>query len=122
MQNENTNQILKSVVSAMNIHLSDSHISTSHRLNQPSKWQQGKPQQHPPIIVRLSYRDKRNEIFRKRELLENNPTIKSIFGNSHVNITENLTKHRKLLLDSTKLAKKKTQFQVLVAISGSYSN
>jgi len=53
-----------------------------------------------------------------KKLRENNPTTKSIFGNFHVNITENLTKHRKILFDSTKLAKKELNFRYLWASQG----
>ena len=32
MRNENTNQIVKTVAKALNVHVTDEHISTSHRL------------------------------------------------------------------------------------------
>ena len=73
MKNENTNQIIKTVAKILNATLEDNHTSTSHRLikigNNSSTAQQNRTNadnQHPPITVRFSNRDKRNEIFRRR--------------------------------------------------------
>ena len=102
MNNESTNEIVKSVAKALNVDLDESHISTSHRIAQPKsdRQQQRKPNQSPPIIVRFPNRDKRNEIFRKKKMLRSNPSINSTFGNVYVNITENLTKRRRTLFNT----------------------
>jgi len=105
----------------MNVHLNKSHISTSHRLNLPPRnvrQQRGKQKQHPSIIVRFSNRDKQNELYKKKSLLETNPIIKSTFGNSHVSLNENLSSHRKMLLSAAKLAKHKLNFRYLWASQG----
>ena len=78
MRNENTNQIVKTVAKALNVQLCERHISTSHRPTQ----HQNQTRQYPPIIVRFSNRDKRNEIFRKWKILQANQYIKSTFGNA----------------------------------------
>ena len=58
--NESTNQVVKTLAKHLNVHLDESHISTSHRL--ATKPDSKKPS---PIIVRFANRDKKNEIFGK---------------------------------------------------------
>ena len=93
MRNESTNQIVESVAKALNVQLDERHISTSHRLLKPQN--QKETRQYPPIIVRFSNRDKRNEIFRKRKILQANQHIISTFGKANLQITENLTTYKK---------------------------
>ena len=93
MRNESTNQIVKSAAKALNVQLDERHISTSHRLLKPQN--QKETRQYPPIIVRFSNRDKRNEIFRKRKILQTNQHIVSTFGKANLKITENLTTYKK---------------------------
>ena len=114
MRNENTNQIVKTVAKALNVQLDERHISTSHRLSKPQN--QKETRQYPPIIVRFSNRDKRNEIFRKRQSIlkiNANQYIKSTFGNANLKITENLTWYKKTLFDTTKLANQDLHYKFL---------
>ena len=60
--NESTNQVVKTLAKHLNVHLDESHISTSHRL--PTKPDSKKP---PPFIVRFANRDKKKEIFGKEK-------------------------------------------------------
>ena len=120
MNNESTNEIVKSVAKALNVDLDEIQISTSHRLAQPKRdrQQQSKSYQSPPIIVRFSDRDKRNEIFRKKKMLRSNPSVNLTFGYVYVNITENLTKRRKTLFNTAKLAKRDLQLRFLWTSQG----
>ena len=120
MNHESTNEIVKSVAKALNVDLDENQISTSHCIAQPKRdrQQQRKSNQSPPIIVRFSNRDKRNEIFRKKKMLRSNPSVNSTFGNVYVNITENLTKRRKTLFNTAKLAKRDLHFGFLWTSQG----
>ena len=88
--NESTNQVVKTLAKHLNVHLDESHISTSHRL--ATKLDGKKP---PPIIVRFTNRDKKNEIFGKRKMLLSNSMISSNFESDIVTIQENLTVYKK---------------------------
>ena len=91
-RNDISSQILQTVVAkSLNVLLDESHTSTSHRLSQSDKTsaagypitqqQQGRiktRQQPPPIIVQFTDRDKRNQIFRRKILLNGNNAIKSV--------------------------------------------
>ena len=116
MRNENTNQIVKTVAKALNVQLGERHISTSHRLSKPQN--QKETRQYPPIIVRFSNRDKRNEIFRKRKNLQANQYIESTFGNANLKITENLTRYKKTLFDTAKLANQDLHYKFLWTSQG----
>ena len=74
---------------------------------------------HPPIIVRFSNRDKRNELFSKRRLLKEKPqcTI-SAFGSSQISLHENLTAYRKSLFRAAKDAKEFLKFKFLWTSQG----
>jgi len=80
----------------MDVRLSESRISTSHRLLVSQKVKNKSPVrkgndllQHPPIIVRFSIRDKRNELLAKRKMLSSATTdLKSAFGVSTITIRE----------------------------------
>ena len=84
--NESTNQVIKTLAKHLNVHLNESHISTLHRL--ATKPDSKKP---PPIIVRFANRDKKNEIFGKRKMLQSNSMISFNFESDKITIQENLT-------------------------------
>ena len=103
-RNENTNHITKTVAKCLNVELDDSHISTSHRLFQNSNNFSGtssSPNQQnrknvrisskpPPIIVRFTSRDKRNNLFKRRKMLQMNSELAAIFGSaSKITFKEN---------------------------------
>ena len=102
----------------LNVQLDERHISTSHRLKQ----NQEDTRQHPPIIVRFTNRDKRNEIFRKRKMLQTNlftrKSIKSSFGNANLKITENLTRYKKSFINTAKLANQHLHYTFLWTSQG----
>ena len=91
-KNDIPSQIIETVVAkSLNVLLDESHILTSHRLSQSdttfaagnpiTQQQQGRIKtrhQSPPIIVRFTDRDKRNQIFRRKILLNGNNAIKSV--------------------------------------------
>ena len=139
-QNENTNAIVKKVAESLKVKLDDKDISTSHRLypnnkvidNRPSKRQnadqfayknstQTKAElnldEHSPIIVRFSNRDKRNELFAKRRTLKSsvNSTSTDNQNTMSINFTlrENLTKYRKMLFNEAKKFKLSMKYQFL---------
>ena len=83
MKNENTNHIVKTVAKMLNVKVEDEHISTSHRLavavqktvlQKDEKKHSAQPP--PPIIVRFSNHDKRNEMSRQK----NSFRTKSIYS------------------------------------------
>jgi len=116
---ENTNKIVKQVATKLKVNLDDSHISTSHRLAEVNRTES--KDQHPPIIVRFSNRDKRNEIFRKRKVLR--PISSSSHSNSlakenKIEIHENLTSKRKLLLKEANKVKRNLNYQFLWTSQG----
>ena len=94
IRNKNTNHITKTVAKCLNVELDDSHISTSHRLYQNSNNFSGasnSPNQQnrknirirskpPPIIVRFTNCDKRNDLFRRRKMFQMNSELDAIFG------------------------------------------
>ena len=108
-RDENTNEIVKSVVSSLNVRFDDQQISTSHQLADSYKKIQGSQatEQPPPIIVRFANRYKRNEIYKKRKLLKLNCKTEPMSHNSSPNITiqENLTPLRKSIYKAAKQAK-----------------
>ena len=118
MRNESTNQIVKTVVQTLNVQLDERHISTSHWLKQ----NQEDTRQHPPIIVQFTNRDKRNEIFRKQKMLQTNQftreSMKSTFGNANLKTTENLTRYRKTLFNTAKLASQHLHYKFLWTFQG----
>ena len=96
---ENTNEIVQKVARELNVKVSESDISTSHRL--PLGMLNDK-NHHPPIIVRFSNQDKRNEVFRKRHAIKPHANPSSNLSSPNViprdfAIRENLTKFRKQL-------------------------
>ena len=128
MRNENTNQIVKTVAKALNVHVTDEHISTSHRLPVTSATPKLNSSQHQnrqdftkvpaPIIVRFSNRDKRNERFHNKKKLRYNPTCYLAFGNAKPQIRENLTSYRKMLYNEARLAKRDLNFRFLWTSQG----
>ena len=101
---ENTNHITKTVAKCLNVELDDSHISTSHRLfhnsnnfsgtsnspNQQNRKNIRIPSKPPPIIVRFTNRDKRNDLFRRRKMFQTNSELDAIFGSaSKITFKEN---------------------------------
>ena len=111
--NESTNQVVKTLAKHLNVHLDESHISTSHRLAMKPD---GK--RPPPIIVRFSNRDKKNEIFGKRKMLHSNSMISSNFESDKVSIQENLTIYKKMLFNQAKLAKQYLNFSFVWTSQG----
>ena len=97
--NESTNQFVKTLAKHLNVHPDESHISTSHRL--VTKADSKKPL---PIIVRFANRDKKNEIFGKRKMLQSNSLISSNFKSDTITIQENLTVYKKNAFYSSKIA------------------
>ena len=114
-RDKNTNEIVKSVVSSLNVRLDDHQISTSHRLAGSYKKVQGNQatKQSPPIIVRFANRDKRNEIYMKRKLLKSNGKTEPMSQNSSPNVTiqENLTPLRISIYRAAKQAKAALNFK-----------
>ena len=121
-RDENTNEIVKSVVSSLNVRLDDHHISTSHRLAGSYKKIQGNQatEQPPPIIVRFANSDKRNEIYKERKLLKLNCKTDPMSHNSSPNITiqENLTPLRKSIYKAAKQAKAALNFLICFDLPG----
>ena len=121
-QNENSNQIVRKMASLLAVTLDESQISTSHRLKMPQNpdlRMHAHKNSHPPIIVRFSNRDTRNELFAKRRLLKEKPqsTI-SAFGSSQISIHKNLTAYRKSLFCAAKDAKEFLKFKFLWTSQG----
>ena len=121
IRNENTNHITKTVAKCLNVELENSHISTSHRPFQNSNNFSGissSPNQQnckniripfkpPPIIVRFTNRDKRNDLFRRRKMLQMNSELAAIFGSaSKITFKENLRVNRKMVYDAAVDAKR----------------
>ena len=89
IRNENSNHITKTVAKCLNVELDDSHISTSHCLflnpnnfsgtsnspNQQNRKNIRVPSKPPPIIVRFTNRDERNDLFRRRKMLQANSEL-----------------------------------------------
>ena len=97
-ENENTNEIVKEVAKSLDINLEDQVISTSHRLFDHKPRNEREPgqandkrNQYPPIIVRFSNRDKRNELYSKRWKIKDKLTAKSSCVPPNLTIRENLT-------------------------------
>ena len=112
---ENTNEIVQKVARELNVKVSESDISTSHRL--PLGMLNDK-NYHPPIIVRFSNRDKRNEVFRKRHAIKPhaNPSSNSSSPNvipRDFAIRENLTKFRKQLFREATKLKQELKYEFL---------
>ena len=108
---ENTNEIVQKVARELNVKVSESDISTSHRL--PLGMLNDK-NHHPPIIVRFSNRDKRNEVFRKRLAIKPHPSSNSSSPNvipKDFAIRENLTKFRKQLFREAAKLKQKLKYE-----------
>jgi len=124
---DNTNQIVHKVAKIMDVRLSESQISTSHRLLVSQKVKNKSPVrkgndylQHPSIIVQFSNRDKRNELLAKRKMLSSATTdLKSAFGVSTIiTIRENLTPKRNVLYNAANVVKKQQNFQFLWTSQG----
>ena len=93
IRNENTNHITKTVAKCLNVELNDSHIFTSHCLFQNSNNFSGTsnspnqqnrkniciPFKPPLIIVRFTNRDTKNDLFRRRIMLQMNSELDAIF-------------------------------------------
>ena len=111
---KNTNEIVTSVVSSLNVRLDDNQISTSHRLTGSYKKFQGNQvtEQPPPNTVRFANRDKRNEIYEKRKLLKLNYKTEPMSHNSSPNIAiqKNLTPLRKSIYKAANQAKAALNF------------
>ena len=123
-RDKNTNEIVTSVVSSLNVRLDDNQISTSHRLADSYKKFQGNQvtEQPPPIIVRFANRDKRNEIYEKRKLLKLIYKTEPMSHNSSPNITiqENLTPLRKSIYKAAKQAKAALNFKFAWTSQGKF--
>ena len=63
----------------------------------PSHYKQN---QCPPVFVRFSNRDKRNKLYIENWKIKEKKTTNFKFNN--LAVVENLTKHRKMLLNKTK--------------------
>ena len=122
-KNENTNEIVKKVAKQLNVSLISNDISTSHRLFNTNSYSgnftKTEKNRHPPIIVRFSNRDKRNEIFNQRQKFRENSPSNSDNSNhnnlipKNVTIRENLTKYRKFLYAEANKVKNKLRYQFL---------
>ena len=112
---------MKKVASLLKVNLEDSEISTSHRLfdatdlSRPNNItnSQNSPNQIPPIIVRFINRDKRNETYTKRKLLNPKANSSPVIREGKIEIQENLTKKRKQLLNEAKKAKRSLYYKFL---------
>jgi len=126
MQKENTNQIVKTIAKCLDVPLHDVNISTSNRMplmskNRPisnpiyrkQKSNSKSIRQHPPLIVRFSNRDKRNEIFKRKMMLINNEELNSVFGFRNITINENLTDYRCMLYDAAIETKRNWDYKFL---------
>ena len=111
--NESTNQVVKTLAKHLNVHLDESHISTSHQL--ATKPDSKKP---PPIIVCFANRDKKSENFGKRKMLQSNSMISSNFESDKITIQENLTVYKKMLFNQVKLAKQYLNFSFVWTSQG----
>ena len=101
-ENENTDEIDKEVAKSLDVNLEDYVISPSHRLFDYKPRNEREPEQandkrnqYPPIIVRFSNRDKRNELYSKRWKIKDKLTAKSSCVPPNFAIRENLTERRK---------------------------
>ena len=75
--------------------------------------------QHPAIIVRFSNRDKRNELYGKRKLLNKIQSDKINSSLASTQIREkNLTAYRKMLLNEVVKAKKLLNFKFILTSQG----
>ena len=123
-RDENTNEIVESVVSSLNVRLDDHQISTLHRLASSYKKVQGNQatEQPPTIIVRFANRDKPNEIHKKRKLLKLNCKTEPMSHNSSPNITiqENLIPRRKSTYKAAKQAKATLNFKFAWTSQGKF--
>ena len=124
-ENENTNEIVKEVAKSLDINLEDQVISTSHRLFDHKPRNEREPgqandkrNQHPPIIVRFSNRDKRNELYSKRWKIKDKLTTKSSCVPPTLAIRENLTERRKYLLNEAMKVKLDLKFRFLSTFQG----
>ena len=118
--NSNKTIATKTVAKILNVTLKDNHISTSHQLiqtgNNSSTAQLNRTNadiQYPPIIVRFSNRDKRNEIFRRRSFLWDNAEVKACFASQNIALKENLTDYGKMLYEAAHQAKHDLKFKFL---------
>ena len=104
----------------LNVSVISYDISTSHRLFNTNSYSSNSTKteknQHPPIIVRFSNRDKRNEIFNQRQKFrENLPKTSDSSNHNNLipkNVTnrENLTKYRRFLYAEANKVKNKLCF------------
>ena len=131
-KNENTRRIVKDLAISLNVKLDDTHISTCHRMPplQTPKSTKRKSHtgtsrsgnissaQHPAIIVRFSNRDKRNELYGKRKLLNKIKCGKINSSLDSTQIRENLTAYRKMLLNEAVKAKKLLNFKFIWTSQG----
>ena len=108
--------------------MDDSHISISHCLFQNSNNFPGTsnspnqqnckniriPFKFPPIFVRFTNRDKKNDLFRRRKMLQMNNELDGIFlSSSKITFKENLTVNRKMLYDAAVDAKRDLNYKFL---------
>lgn len=119
-KNEDTNKIVLKVAEELKVRISDKDISTSHRLfnNASSQLTQNleSTDQYPPIIVRFTNRDKRNELFTKRPKVNSRsarPSFNSNMNSPKFVLKENLTKFRKNLLTEAKKLQQSLDFKFL---------
>ena len=71
------------------------------------------------IIVRFTNRDKRNDLFRRRKMLQMNSELDAIFGSaSKITFKKNLTVNRKMLYDVAIDAKRDLNYKFLWTTQG----
>ena len=110
--NENTNEIIKKLVKKLNITLNDRDISISHRLQRNIGSKNPENNDHPPIIVRFTNRAIRNEIYKKRNCIQQISNFE-IQGMEKMYINENLTNFRKQLFNMARKLQKEHEYKFL---------
>ena len=104
--NENTNEVIRKLLTKVNIQLNDNDVCVSHRLPATS------PNFPPTIIMRFTNREKRNAIYAKRRHFQK-VKIFDIPKMEHLYIHENLTKKRRILFMLAKKLKIENGYQFL---------
>jgi len=113
---ENTNDIVMKLAENLNVKLDNRDISTSHRLltNGISDSKLNSP---PPIIVKFSNRDKRNEIYNKQSKVNDLATTSSatpkLVHSNNLSLRENLTKFRKNVFNEAQKVKADLKFKFI---------
>ena len=118
-KNENTDEIVISMMKHINIDLKASDISISHRLH--SKFNQkertSEDKSHPPIIVKFVRRQIRNQIYNKRTHLRKVQNF-GVAGMTDLFINENLTPKIKQLFGKANHLRKERGYKFIWTNNG----